>query len=67
MRVFCRPRHLPAPSAAGPLPNLNPTWNMAPTMDAPIVLFDADSGTRQLEVAKWGLVPFFTKYIVLQN
>jgi putative SOS response-associated peptidase YedK len=47
----------------GPLPNLNPTWNMAPTMDAPIVRFDADSGSRRLEVAKWGLVPFFTKDI----
>ena len=48
---------------AGPLPNLKPTWNMAPTMDAPIVRFDAGSGTRRLEVAKWGLVPFFTKDI----
>jgi putative SOS response-associated peptidase YedK len=30
-------------------------------MDAPIVRFDPASGTRRLEVAKWGLVPFFTK------
>src|SRR6201985_2929061 len=45
----------------GPLPNLEPTWNMAPTKDAPIVLFDPDTGDRRLEVAKWGLVPFFTK------
>jgi hypothetical protein len=29
---------------AGQLPNLKPTWNMAPTKDAPIVLFDLDAG-----------------------
>jgi putative SOS response-associated peptidase YedK len=45
----------------GPLPNLEPTWNMAPTKDAPIVRFDPDTSERRLEVAKWGLVPFFTK------
>jgi putative SOS response-associated peptidase YedK len=45
----------------GPLPNLEPTWNMAPTMDAPIVHLDPDSGTRSPVTAKWGLVPFFTK------
>jgi putative SOS response-associated peptidase YedK len=45
----------------GPLPNLEPTWNMAPTKDAPIVCFGPETGVRRLEVAKWGLVPFFTK------
>ena len=45
----------------GPLPNLEPTWNMAPTKDAPIVRFDPETGERRLEIAKWGLVPFFTK------
>ena len=54
----------------GPLPNLEPTWNMAPTKAAPIVCFDAETGERRLDpetgerrlkVAKWGLVPFFTK------
>jgi putative SOS response-associated peptidase YedK len=44
-----------------PLPNLEPTWNMAPTKEAPIVRFDPDTGERRLEVAKWGPVPFFTK------
>ena len=34
---------------------------MAPTKDAPIVRFDPETGERRLEVAKWGLVPFFTK------
>ena len=46
---------------AGPLPNLEPTWNMAPTKAAPIVRFDREAGERRLEVVKWGLVPFFTK------
>ncbi|MFL5288135.1 MAG: SOS response-associated peptidase [Rhodopila sp.] len=45
----------------GPLPNLEPTWNMAPTKDAPIVRLDPQTGERRLEVVKWGLVPFFTK------
>jgi len=43
-----------------PLPNLAPTWNMAPTMDAPIVRLARD-GQRYLDVLKWGLVPYFTK------
>ena len=47
--------------AAGPLPNLEPTWNMAPSMDAPVVRFDPDGDVRQLVVARWGLVPFFIK------
>ena len=34
---------------------------MAPTKDAPIVRFDPETGERRLEVAKWGLVPMFTK------
>jgi hypothetical protein len=45
----------------GALPNLEPTWNMAPTKDAPIVRFHTETSERRLEVAKWGLVPFFTK------
>lgn len=45
----------------GPLPNFDITWNMAPTKDAPIVLSDASAEKRRIEVAKWGLVPFFTK------
>lgn len=48
-------------AASGPLPNLEPTWNMAPTKDAPIVRLDPETGERRLVTAKWGLVPFFTK------
>ena len=43
-----------------PLPNLQPTWNLAPTDDAPVVRLAA-TGDRHLDVLKWGLVPYFTK------
>jgi putative SOS response-associated peptidase YedK len=44
-----------------PLPNLKPTWNMAPTMDAPVVRRHPDSGERHLDALTWGFVPAFTK------
>ena len=44
-----------------PLPNLAPTWNMAPTMDAPVVRLRRKNDGRHLDVLKWGLVPYFTK------
>jgi putative SOS response-associated peptidase YedK len=44
-----------------PLPNLAPTWNMAPTMDAPVVRLYPKADERHLDVLKWGLVPYFTK------
>ena len=43
-----------------PLPNLETTWNMAPTRDAPVVRLSKD-GERRLDAMKWGLVPYFTK------
>ncbi len=43
-----------------PLHNLKPTWNLAPTDDAPVVWLAA-GGDRRLDVLKWGLVPYFTK------
>jgi putative SOS response-associated peptidase YedK len=42
------------------LPNLEPTWNMAPTTDAPVVRRHP-SCERHLNVLKWGLMPYFTK------
>ena len=42
-----------------PLPNLQPTWNMAPTLGAPVVRLHG--GERHLDVLRWGLVPYFTK------
>lgn len=42
-----------------PLPNLQPTWNLAPTDSAPVVRLAAN-GERHLDVMKWGLIPYFT-------
>jgi putative SOS response-associated peptidase YedK len=47
-------------STVNPLPNLAPTWNMAPTKDAPVVRLHSN-GERHLDVLKWGLLPHFTK------
>ena len=44
-----------------PLPNLKPTWNMAPTMQAPVVRRHPESGERHLDALTWGFVPAFTK------
>ena len=44
-----------------PLPNLKPTWNMAPTMKAPVVRRHPESGQRHLAALTWGFVPAFTK------
>ena len=44
-----------------PLPNLRPTWNMAPTMSAPVVRRHPESGERHLDLLTWGFVPSFTQ------
>jgi SOS response associated peptidase (SRAP) len=41
-------------------PNLEQTWNMAPTRDAPVVRLHP-SAERHLDSLKWGLVSYFTK------
>ena len=46
---------------SNPPPNLRPTWNMAPTMDAPVVRSHPETHERHLDALRWGLVPFFTK------
>jgi putative SOS response-associated peptidase YedK len=46
---------------AGPLPNVPPSWNVAPTQDAMVVRRHPDSGERRLDLLRWGLVPHFTK------
>ena len=43
-----------------PLPNLKPTWNMAPTMDAPVVRRHPETGERHLDALTWGFIPAFT-------
>ncbi|MCK8783187.1 SOS response-associated peptidase [Roseomonas sp. NAR14] len=40
-----------------PLPNFAPSWNRAPTQDAPVVRRHPDTGARHLDLLRWGLVP----------
>ncbi len=44
-----------------PVPNLKPTWNMAPTMDAPVIRRHPETGERHLDVLTWGFIPAYTK------
>jgi putative SOS response-associated peptidase YedK len=44
-----------------PLPNLAPSWNLAPTQPAPVVRLHPETGERYLNLLTWGLVPYFTK------
>jgi putative SOS response-associated peptidase YedK len=45
----------------GDLPNLGPSWNLAPSQDAMVVRRHPETGARRLDVLRWGLVPHFTK------
>jgi putative SOS response-associated peptidase YedK len=43
----------------GPVPNLPPNWNLAPTQPAVGVRRHPDTGARTLSVLTWGLLPHF--------
>ena len=59
--------HLPASAirslfrTTGPLPNIAPSWNVAPTQNAMVIRRHPDTGERRLDLLRWGLVPHFTK------
>jgi putative SOS response-associated peptidase YedK len=42
-------------------PNLAPSWNVAPTDNAPVIRRHPNTGERRLDALRWGLVPHFTK------
>lgn len=44
-----------------PLPNIGPTWNMAPTRDALAVRRHPETGARHLDLLNWGFLPHWTK------
>ena len=44
-----------------PASNFPPRYNVAPTDQIPIVRIDPRDGTRELALARWGLVPFWMK------
>ncbi len=43
------------------LPNIAPTWNLAPTEDALVVRRHPETGRRHLDVLNWGFLPYWTK------
>jgi putative SOS response-associated peptidase YedK len=43
------------------VPELAPRYNIAPTQEAAVVRFNAESGVRSLELLRWGLIPFWSK------
>src|SRR6476620_1194630 len=44
-----------------PESNFPPRYNIAPTDQIPIVRIDPRDGTRELTMARWGLIPFWMK------
>jgi putative SOS response-associated peptidase YedK len=46
---------------ANPLPNFAPTWNMAPTREAPVIRVHPQTRARHLDLLRWGLVPHWAK------
>src|SRR5450631_3537840 len=44
-----------------PASNFPPRYNIAPTDQVPIVRVDPRDGTRELVMARWGLIPFWMK------
>ncbi len=44
-----------------PLPNIAPSWNMAPTRDAPVVRLHPETRARHLDLLRWGLIPHWAK------
>lgn len=46
---------------SGPVPNWAPTWNMAPTRDAPVVRLHPGTQERQMDLLRWGLLPHWAK------
>ena len=48
-------------ATTNPPPDFAPTWNLAPTQDAPVVRRHPETGERRLDLLRWGLLPHFAK------
>jgi putative SOS response-associated peptidase YedK len=48
-------------------PNLMPRYNIAPTQDVPVVRPTRDGASRELIMARWGLVPFWADNLKIGN
>jgi putative SOS response-associated peptidase YedK len=51
-------RYFEVPAAP---PNFPPSYNIAPTQDAPVVRHNPKDGTRHMDLLRWGLVPRWAK------
>jgi putative SOS response-associated peptidase YedK len=45
----------------GPMPNWPPNYNVAPTHIMPIVRSNKERIDREIAMAEWGMVPWFSK------
>ena len=45
----------------GRMTNLEPNWNVAPTQAGAVVRLHPETGARQIDVLRWGLIPSWTK------
>ena len=43
------------------VPNVAPTWNMAPTRLAPVVRLHPETNARHLDLLRWGLLPHWVR------
>lgn len=46
-----------------PAPNYAASWNVAPTDQLPIVRCNPKTGSRTLDLMRWGLIPYWAKDI----
>src|SRR5215471_2897673 len=46
---------------AGPVPNMAPRYNAAPTDNLAVVRFNPQTRQRALDLLRWGLVPLWAK------
>ena len=49
------------------VPEMRPRYNVAPGQDVAVVVADAETGDRRLQLFRWGLVPFFAKDPAIGN
>lgn len=45
----------------GSIPNVEPSWNVAPTQSVPVVRRHPETGERHLDLLRWGLIPNWSK------
>ncbi len=48
-------------ATTGPVPNLAPSWNVAPSNSAMVIRRHPETGERRLDLLRWGLIPSWTK------